>query len=321
MSWINRFFKGNFKYYLATFSLILIFTFIILEIVLRSISYTSGVGIGSGNERWNDKYWTPINKFGYRDYEILINDSRPSIVFLGDSFTAGHGVKFEETFFYSVRQSLDENYRAINLGRSGSSTLQQKHNLSELISKINPNIDTFVFQIFGNDVEDYVKFPKIHRSILRRGLSRVSDLFSLIDVFYIRKTWVQGYMDSLFLSHQNQTVMTKHLIDINSITSSVKKDGAKVIFLAMPFLSNNDSLEKSEIYISKLRENFINMCSDGDYFIDVSPMARNFNDSERVVSLLDHHASKELNFQIGLLLKRLLNNNLKEFDEGVIPCS
>ena len=249
-----------------------------------------------------------------------MNDSRPSIIFLGDSFTAGQGVKFEETFFYYVRQSLDENYRAINLGRGGASTIQEKYNFSELIDNVSPNIDTLVFQIHPNDVEDHADLPKIKRNILRRVLSRVSDLYSYMDLFYINQTWAKNSLDILFLSHQDQNVMSKHLIDINSITSLVKKDGARVIFLAVPFLSSDKSIENSEIYISKLRENFLNTCSAYDYFIDVSPTAKNFSISNRIVSSIDHHASAELNFEIGLLLKRVLENKLAVSDKGVFSC-
>jgi hypothetical protein len=321
MSWIKNFFNSNFKFYFASFSIIIVFTFLVVEIVLRSMYFSSGVGLGGANQRWIEKYWTPINILGYRDYEILMNDSRPSIIFLGDSATAGDGVKFEETFYYSVRQSLDENYRAINLSRGGVSTTQEKHNFLELISKMNPNIDTLVFQIHGNDVDDYVELPKLNRNLLRRGLSRVSHLFAFFEQYYLHQTWVPRYMDTLYSGHQDQNVMTKHLIDINDITSTARKEDSKVIFLAIPFLSDMNSLERSEIYISKLKENFINTCTDNDYYIDITPIARNFNDSERVVSSVDHHASPELNFEIGLLLKRVLNDDYKEPNEGVTPCN
>ena len=65
----------------------------------------------------------------------------------------------------------------------------------------------------------------------------------------------------------------------------------------------------------------INVLDDNDYYIDITPIARNFNDSERVVSSVDHHASPELNFEIGLLLKRVLNDDYKEPNEGVTPCN
>jgi hypothetical protein len=321
MSWIKCFFNGNFKYYFAYFSIIVVFTLLIIEIILRSMTFSSGTGVGSANQRWEDKYWSPVNELGYRDFDLVLDDSRRSIILLGDSFTAGHGVKFEETFFYSIHQSLDLNYRVINLGQSGTSTIEQINNLSKLITKVKPNIDTMVIQYFGNDIDDYTKLPPLKKSLFRRGMSRVSELYSFFDAFFINKKWNQDYMESLFLSYQNQDIMRKHLNDINTLVDIVKADDAKIIFLAIPFLNNNDNLDKSKIYISQLKENFINTCEDNDYFVDVSPLAKSFEISKRVVNFMDAHASPELHLEIGVLLNRLLKNNIKESDESVYVCN
>jgi len=313
--------EGNFKYYFASIFIFIAFTFLIAEIAIRLLTFSNGLGIGSANERWNSKYWTPINQLGYRDYAIEIADSRPSVIFLGDSATAGNGIKFEETFYYSVRKSLDENFRAINISRGGASTGQEKYNLSELITKINPNIDTLIWQVHPNDIEDYVRFPKLKRNILRRALSRVSDLYSFFDILFVSNIWSKGYVEALYLGHRDENIMKKHLVDINDITSSLKNNNSKIIFLAIPFLGNKDSLERSEVYISKLRENFINNCKYNDYFIDITPISEGFNDHDRVVSFLDQHGSPELNSEIATLLTKVISGDYKELDEGVTPCN
>ena len=61
-----------------------------------------------------------IDKFGNRIPEPLGN---PSVIFLGDSFTFGHGLNDEETFvaLYCAHTGLS----CVNMGRSGSGTLVQ----------------------------------------------------------------------------------------------------------------------------------------------------------------------------------------------------
>tara|TARA_B110000503_G_scaffold142054_1_gene237586 strand:+ start:146 stop:517 length:372 start_codon:yes stop_codon:yes gene_type:complete len=116
-------------------------------------------------------------------------------------------------------------------------------------------------------------------------------------------------------------IMRKHLNDINTLIDLVKVDDAKVIFLAIPFLNNNDNLDKSEIYISQLKQNFINTCERNDYFADISAIAKRFEISKRLVNFMDAHASPELHLEIGILLNRLIKDNIKVSDESVYFCN
>src|SRR5262245_1873703 len=89
-----------------TIFLSLLLSFVAIEMLLRLTSFPSGTGTGKAAQRWHQENWKPINSLGYRDVEFDGSSANPQIAFLGDSFTAGAGVKFEETYADIVRKRL-----------------------------------------------------------------------------------------------------------------------------------------------------------------------------------------------------------------------
>lgn len=72
-------------------------TLSLLKILFMFIPRSHGVGHSLGSNLWFGYYWKPLNSFGYRDREP--DPSRPSVLFLGDSFTAGHGINHKKDRF------------------------------------------------------------------------------------------------------------------------------------------------------------------------------------------------------------------------------
>src|SRR5262245_35646214 len=105
------------------------------EIVMRSMSMSSGTGRGKAGQRWLTENWKPINSLNYRDYEPSGGSEGDSVLFVGNSFTAGYGVKFEETFYYVAKMLLHQRYQSFNLGRAGVSTKGELDNYVEFIKK------------------------------------------------------------------------------------------------------------------------------------------------------------------------------------------
>lgn len=74
---------------------------------------------------WFSKYWKPINSLGFRDREPQNNYN--VILFVGDSFTAGHGLKsVDDRFSNIVESNLYKNnkqYTVINIGKLSADTL------------------------------------------------------------------------------------------------------------------------------------------------------------------------------------------------------
>jgi len=64
------------------------------------------------------------NKEGFRDIDHDKTSSRPAIVFLGDSFTWGYEIEFENMFANIIREKLP-NYEIFNLSHRGYGTDQE----------------------------------------------------------------------------------------------------------------------------------------------------------------------------------------------------
>ncbi len=70
----------------------------------------------------NNSVWLANNRQGFRDIEHdHLTEKKPAIVFLGDSFTWGHEVEFEEMFVNRLRDRFS-NYEIFNLAHRGYGT-------------------------------------------------------------------------------------------------------------------------------------------------------------------------------------------------------
>lgn len=85
-------------------------------------------GVSSGEAKFvtdNNEVWLAHNRNGFRDIEHEnSSDKRPTIVFLGDSFTWGYEVEFEEMFVNRLRAMLPD-YEIFNLAHRGYGTDQE----------------------------------------------------------------------------------------------------------------------------------------------------------------------------------------------------
>jgi lysophospholipase L1-like esterase len=100
----------------------------------------------------NNRIRISLNRNGYRDVEPSDRaDVRPTIVFLGDSFTWGFEVDFDEMFVSLIRDRLRE-YRVLNVSHRGYGTDQEL-----LLTQTEPLLEDadLVFLMFSeNDISD-----------------------------------------------------------------------------------------------------------------------------------------------------------------------
>ena len=100
----------------------------------------------------NNSVWLAHNSEGYRDIEHkAVDENKPSIVFLGDSFTWGYEVEFDEMFVNQVRNKLP-NYEVFNLSHRGYGTDQQL--LTFMRWYENQPVELVVLMISDNDAEE-----------------------------------------------------------------------------------------------------------------------------------------------------------------------
>lgn len=100
----------------------------------------------------NNKAWLAHNRYGFRDIEHKdFASKKPVIVFLGDSFTWGYEVEFEEMFVNRLRDMLS-GYELFNLAHRGYGTDQAFLTFENWINK--QPLKLVVLMFSENDVED-----------------------------------------------------------------------------------------------------------------------------------------------------------------------
>ncbi|MDH3509084.1 MAG: hypothetical protein OEQ25_18240, partial [Gammaproteobacteria bacterium] len=83
---------------------------IILEIVFVFMPQSHGAGYTLGARNWFDYFWS-ANEIGYRDKPLQeVDRGKPRILVVGDSFTAGHGIRNpDDTYVGQLRNLTSDN--------------------------------------------------------------------------------------------------------------------------------------------------------------------------------------------------------------------
>jgi hypothetical protein len=99
--------------------------------------------------------WGPVevstNSLGLREEELSPVDTRPTILFIGDSFTWGFGLPKRERFT-DLLQAKHPDVRIVNAGMSGYGTDQELLLLTRLLPRLSPKLVVAV--PFENDLEN-----------------------------------------------------------------------------------------------------------------------------------------------------------------------
>jgi hypothetical protein len=302
---------------IAIFSIVIALS--IVEVILRTASFSSGTGSGEASKRWFEQYWKPVNKLGYRDYEIDFNAPNPTVVFLGDSFTAGHGVKFEETYYFKFKKS-ENGFNSINLGKNGASTLDEVKTYKEYLSNAKGTQKYLVHQYFGNDIADYISPVNFEQNKILVMLGEYSELANLVQNLLFVKKFSDKYVAALQEAYQDKERMGKHLKDVGALHKIAKEVKAGVIIVAFPFLNDFSSIDLSSVYVVPLKSFFLENCKEKDFFVDVSPLARSLSNRERVVNSMDAHPSAKLHEEVGSLIQQIVDGQIDKLPKYVYLC-
>ena len=138
-------------------------TFICLEMIFMFIPKSNPVFNTLASNLYYEKYFKPINYLGFRDDPPPMPKSgnQHIILFVGDSFTAGYGLKHvEDRFSNIVGKELNKNgrnYTVVNIGIEGLNSKDEYDILVNFlhVTKLKPEI--IIWQYFGDDIQHTVK--------------------------------------------------------------------------------------------------------------------------------------------------------------------
>lgn len=301
-------------FYAVTAFLSFLFALLIIEITLRNTDYIASTNIirNSAVDRWLEKHWR-VNELGYRDLLIAprLSSTKPKLYFLGDSFTAGNGVDFNETYYFKAGIQLENDYNIFNISLPGMSTLDEHNQFLFFNKTIDSMPNAVIHQYFVNDIEDYISTPSWETPRWLKLFSRHLESAQLVEILLFNKEHGQAYRRSLLDAYRNPDILEKHISDLKILHQHIRETGAAVIFLAFPALSKKD-MRDSVFVIQAMRDLFSTTCQPDDIFIDASPAALSLNESERVASMLNDHPSPALHSLVASQVIRAIRRESPE---------
>jgi len=241
------------------------------------------------------------NKYGFRDIEhSYLPNLKPSIIFLGDSFTWGYEVEFNHMFVNLLRKQLPF-YEIYNISHRGFGTDQELIVFKNIEIK-NP-LKWVILMFCENDVDDnnsnfrYKKYkPKFKIINGYLTLSGVpvpkQDDWSDTLSYHIESSSIRGYLKKILLSSylvhdlyfrynnfilhnrkkpfinktSNNLTITIKIID--ALKSEVEKKGARLIIVLIP---SKYEIENFKNYVPYQIE-IIKICNELNIqYLDLAP--------------------------------------------------
>lgn len=319
--------------FLTNIILLLIFLvafFLLGEIIMRlffSEMIYNEYGHGPGSEMIIEK--AEYNSLGYRGPEpnMIKDKDTYRILFLGDSFTYGSGIKnLEDTYPYLVQNELSKtNARRIEsvvMAKSGYSTLDELKVLKETGLKFKP--DLIIIGYFLNDAEGegsrkgYENMFYSHYTIpyeIGSIMYRYSFFYYFLEsrLKNVITSWGFGKNNIDYTKHlysDSNPYFQQHKKDLKELIELSNKNNIPILIIVIPYLQvdlKNYPYEDIDSYIEGVSK------SNKAYFLDLLPYFQNYNLNDVRVSLMDAHMNKlGHNITSNAILEHLQNN----FDLG-----
>jgi len=293
---------------------ILAVLFMLFEGVFMFVPRSHYAGIPLCSKIWFFKYWNPINAYGFRDKEVKSGENK-EIIFIGDSYTAGHGLKdINDRFSNILETELTPYYpgiQTINLGVNGADTKDEYNTITQFVKDSGEKPSFLVLQYFGNDIEKvartnglpflgfspYTDVPAAMKQIVQSSyfLNYIYWIFPHGDA--------KTYIDFMHSAYNNEQVLSQHLSDLKLIIEYAHRDSIPLLVLVFPFLQDIPFSE--ELYIEKI-SNYLDM-QQVDY-IDISKLVLDLPINERVVNNNDAHSSTLVNQRVADAIKNYIIN-------------
>lgn len=277
---------------------------ILLEIAFMFVAQSHEGDLTKASNIWFERYWPPINAAGYRDGEHTDTLGKKKVLVIGDSFTAGHGIKnVADRYANVLAQKLGtQQVEVYNLGISGSDTRDEYARFEK--SGLKP--DVLVLQYFPNDIEKAAG----ENGLRPVGLRPYGDVPGLLGTVF-RHSYLFNYLywqfphasgavitDYTQKAYADSATIQSHLRDLGQFVAIRDKYHIPMYVVLFPFSHN---LEKTTEYVRPVvaffRSHNVPVINVGDLITDIKP-------DDRIVGRNDYHASPLVNRRVGEALYR-----------------
>ena len=313
--------KKNFRFNILSFFLSIFLVFFIIEIYVRIIvddgsnlnlemlKYAKSMKIISVNKDIGLEHnknvekklmgvQIKLNSQGFRN-NIDIDNSKKTILMLGDSMTLGWGAR--KSFSSNLEEKINSNFQVLNAGIGNTNTYMQINNFFENYEKYDFNV--IILNFFINDFEKVVikEGSFIEKNIysytyLKTKINKILINFSLID------NWRNFYRKTF----KDKEFVNKSLNQIKRLNDYCNKKNIMFVINNIPELrdlKNYKFLKETEIIRNFSNQNNI-------MFIDSFDILKNHQEETLMVSKEDAHSNDKAHLLIAEFLEKKLSSKL-----------
>jgi hypothetical protein len=256
---------------------------------------------------WNLRYWE-VNADGYRDEDFSRGKGKRTVMVMGDSFTAGSGIKDPADRFSNL---LESRTKAVfwNLGQPGSNTPQMFRRIQEA-EDLKP--DVLLLSYCLNDIHDAAKQAGVELEWNPAGSGIPGFLMPLMhyshSVNYFFGIYGMGFTQMDYFSwlegcFTNPEVLKYHHADLDKIVEHCRQRGIKMAVVVFPLMQAPDRSTRITGIISEYFR------SRDVAVADLGPVLADYPAESLWVRPLDPHPNEFVNAVAADELEKMLRDS------------
>jgi lysophospholipase L1-like esterase len=196
------------------------------------------------SRRWMERYYH-YNTAGMRDdiqYRQFVAPGKRRVTFLGDSFTAGHGIKDVANRFPNILRRDHPDWEVHVLAQPGFDTGDELHFLDTLLYT-GYQADQFVLVYCLNDISDMIAerrdaIDRVNASVQQSGWLRQNSY--LVNIAYhrvqvLRDPFMRGYFDLVEGAYRGP-LWVEQQKRLTLLANKIRAHGGQVAVVTFPFL-------------------------------------------------------------------------------------
>lgn len=279
---------------------LIVFVFLlVLEVTFMFIPRTHTFDLTHASKLWFKIYWKPTNLYGYRDHIIEHDPSKKTYFFVGDSFTAGFGIKNAKDRYSDLVSAKRPDINVYNLGINAIDTKREFIYMEDFIRNSTIKPDHIFLLYYGNDIDIAAMNNRLDLkgfftpySDIPAWLNPVIRSSYFLDYLYwlFPRNDSVNYRDFLVDAYNSEETLEERYDDLSRFIDFTNDNAAELVIILFPFLQGLDASE--ELYMHKIRSFFE---SHNIKILDVSTLVQGLSPYKTLVNNHDAHASVLVN--------------------------
>lgn len=305
---------------LCAFSLIFFIFILSSEIYFRTVyDQTDSYGLLKTTEQWFKRHYHN-NRMGVRDdieYSVKKIPGRPRVVFLGDSFTAGHGVKNVSDRFANQIRKLHPEWEIHTIAANGFDTGEEIRVLGEAFQK-GYEADVIVLIYCLNDISDIIPPWKVSVAGVYEKFSKANYLIResfALNHFYYRlernsSSEIKGYYEFVRQAYGGE-IWEEQKKRLRLFRDVLRFRNTRLLVVTFPFLQ-----EIGPDYSYREAHQFINRFWEELEVphLDLLPVYELYPPKKLVVNRFDAHPNEFAHSLAAEAIGTLLQKQLSEYE-------